>query len=592
MKFKKSIFMRNFFKKTTITFFMVLLITGIGILNGNTLAKAQSTTYYVSTSGSDFNPGTIDQPLRTINAGVKLLTPGDTLYIRGGTYQEEVNINGYNGSANNYYTIKNYNNEKVVMIGGDSISSSPYDHGFEFQNSSFWNIDGIEFSTYQGAGVWLNGVNNSSVDHNFNLTNLKAHDIEYSKASTAGAEGILGNGNVYNCDVKGCQIYNIGLIKDNHNDHGIYIGYGAHDWTIEANKIHDVTGSCIQLWGAPSGGKNCNIYNNILYNSHRQGLILGYYATDNKVYNNTFYNNYECDVYIIDNSYNNTLRNNIFGSFGSIITVEIANSSYFNNSFDYNCYWKTDGNIGTGGLTYSYVRSRGEEAHGVYGNPQFVNANGGNFRVYGYSNTTGVGSNDNNVPTYDFSGTLREAPYQDMGAYDYDLLFDNFEGLANNTYDTQGGLWEKVQDGGTAYEQYGQSSTGMKSLTGECSWSNYCVESDVKMVSGTNGDYNVGLIARASSDMKNYYVAVLGNNSVALYKVVNGNWTTLGWQSKINPTLTWHHLALTCNGSSLSVSVNGDTIISATDSSISSGRVGMYTNYASRWDNFKVSPRY
>lgn len=56
---------------------------------------AQGTnTYYVSTSGSDSNPGTIDRPFRTIQKGVDTVAADGTVYVRGGTYHEQVDIIG------------------------------------------------------------------------------------------------------------------------------------------------------------------------------------------------------------------------------------------------------------------------------------------------------------------------------------------------------------------------------------------------------------------------------------------------------------------------------------------------------------------
>ena len=66
------------------------LITGTQ--SGITVSPlAAPVTYYVSPTGSDSNPGILSQPFATINHGVKVLKPGDTLYIRGGTYAETLN---------------------------------------------------------------------------------------------------------------------------------------------------------------------------------------------------------------------------------------------------------------------------------------------------------------------------------------------------------------------------------------------------------------------------------------------------------------------------------------------------------------------
>jgi hypothetical protein len=51
-----------------------------------------SATYYVSTSGSDGNAGSLSQPFGTIKHGTSVLRAGDTLRIRGGTYREYVSL--------------------------------------------------------------------------------------------------------------------------------------------------------------------------------------------------------------------------------------------------------------------------------------------------------------------------------------------------------------------------------------------------------------------------------------------------------------------------------------------------------------------
>ena len=46
--------------------------------------------YFVAPNGSDRNSGTLEKPFRTIGKAVRVLKAGDTCYIRGGRYHEEV----------------------------------------------------------------------------------------------------------------------------------------------------------------------------------------------------------------------------------------------------------------------------------------------------------------------------------------------------------------------------------------------------------------------------------------------------------------------------------------------------------------------
>ncbi|TMQ32840.1 MAG: hypothetical protein E6K70_16365, partial [Planctomycetota bacterium] len=63
-----------------------------------TVTQAPGSSFYVATTGSDTSgTGTLATPWRTINHGIAAanggagLKPGDTLYLRGGTYTEALN---------------------------------------------------------------------------------------------------------------------------------------------------------------------------------------------------------------------------------------------------------------------------------------------------------------------------------------------------------------------------------------------------------------------------------------------------------------------------------------------------------------------
>src|SRR3972149_10515018 len=70
-------------------FFFAFAIFPLLFPIGNRLWAA-GTTYHVATSGRDSNPGTDIAPFRTIKKGVATLKPGDTLYVRAGTYFEAI----------------------------------------------------------------------------------------------------------------------------------------------------------------------------------------------------------------------------------------------------------------------------------------------------------------------------------------------------------------------------------------------------------------------------------------------------------------------------------------------------------------------
>src|SRR5262245_31629134 len=48
---------------------------------------AVAAEYYVAPTGSDSNPGSMAQPFATLQKGHDVAVAGDTVWIRGGTYQ-------------------------------------------------------------------------------------------------------------------------------------------------------------------------------------------------------------------------------------------------------------------------------------------------------------------------------------------------------------------------------------------------------------------------------------------------------------------------------------------------------------------------
>jgi hypothetical protein len=61
--------------------------------------QAAGNIYYVAKNGSNGNPGTITQPWLTIQYSANKVVAGDTVYVRSGTYNEQVFISRKSGTA-------------------------------------------------------------------------------------------------------------------------------------------------------------------------------------------------------------------------------------------------------------------------------------------------------------------------------------------------------------------------------------------------------------------------------------------------------------------------------------------------------------
>jgi hypothetical protein len=95
------------------------------LLTGSLLiaqSAAFAAEYYVSLSGKDSNPGSIDAPFRTVVKGIgALAAAGDILNLRHGVYLETVDVANKHGAAGNPIVIRSYPGEHAYIDGGLSL---------------------------------------------------------------------------------------------------------------------------------------------------------------------------------------------------------------------------------------------------------------------------------------------------------------------------------------------------------------------------------------------------------------------------------------------------------------------------------------
>jgi parallel beta-helix repeat protein len=308
------------------------------ILTHEEALASPGTTYYVSPTGSDSNPGTEAQPWRTIQKAADTLVAGDTVYIKAGTYQERV-IPQNSGSAGNYIVYAAYPGHTVTIDGAGITLPEWWGGLFDVSEKSYIEISGLRIinagphlnnvgilvdesshiivegnttynTTSSGIGVW--GSDNIIIDHNevelacnggeqecitvagTDTFEIKNNHVHHGGPGTNGGEGI---------DAKDGSSF--GRIFQNHVHHvvrvGIYVdAWDKHTYNIEVfgNVVHDIPGNGFAL-ASEMGGllENIKLYNNVAYNNQWCGVHLHECCTDHrpvhdvKVINNTFYDN-------------------------------------------------------------------------------------------------------------------------------------------------------------------------------------------------------------------------------------------------------------------------------------------------------------
>ena len=146
---------------------------------------SSSSTFFVSTSGSDNNPGTKEQPFKTLNKAWSVISSGDTIFLRAGRYSNSIMpattyFRNKNGTSSDPIVISNYQNEKPVLDYSDAIY------------------------TTQKAGLWIENVKY------LHIKGIRITNIKQPTAGNIAQYGIMLWNNVSNCVFEQIETDHIG----------------------------------------------------------------------------------------------------------------------------------------------------------------------------------------------------------------------------------------------------------------------------------------------------------------------------------------------------------------------------------------------
>lgn len=445
-----------------------------------TAPVANARIHYVSTTGDDSrsvaqakNQAT---PWKTIQKAATTISPGDTVIIFGGVYQEKVTFPATcNGTAGERTVFKNKEGESVVIDGGGAgviwegllnFSSNSYItirgikvqnvywYGFDVDRSDNITIDSCSTFNTGASGIYCSrgsaiSIFNNNVrqacqrpyrEPNGNgtqecITVAASNNFLVSKNEVwdsvipgdAGGEGIDAKGGSFNGEISNNYIHDIVPL-------GIYVDAGSgeeYNIRVFGNRVFRTGGMAV---AGELGGHAHEIYfyNNVIKDSKSTGFTFqsignGKY-TNIYIVNNTFYNNATSGNFVgeVGNYSNNSgnsniqIRNNIFFNKGTnykfTIWHNIAASHVISNNlyFDFKPSNNSVNSFGVGNLTPSDIRDL---------DPQFVNPQD-NFLLQSSSPAINravpitLPSSATLLFTGDFNGKLRGSAW-DIGAFEY-----------------------------------------------------------------------------------------------------------------------------------------------------------------------------
>jgi hypothetical protein len=129
----------------------------------------QAVTLVVATNGDDAAPGTVTQPLKTVQRAVDLAHAGDTISIRAGRYAPTRNIQVVkSGTSSARYTMTSFPGERAIL-DGEQMPNTPAPVGGSIPNgergvihleASFWTFTNLEIVNGPYAIFGRNASNN------------------------------------------------------------------------------------------------------------------------------------------------------------------------------------------------------------------------------------------------------------------------------------------------------------------------------------------------------------------------------------------------------------------------------------------------
>jgi len=238
------------------------------------VAPVLATTYYVATDGNDSNPGSEAQPWETIQKAANTMQAGDAVYIKEGTYVEQVRPKN-SGSKANWITYQAYPGDKVIIKSPNNGTGNNYciiltkSYPLKYLHFKNLTLRGLGQRVTQACFLATGDIGGE----------VKSHIILEGLTITNAAEGIYFVSGVTDSEIKDCNIYD--------NGEGIYFLKAVRNTLISGNHVsycyaepNRSSGDGIVMTGNSSQipdsnmCSNITITNNLVHHVDGQGMLI------------------------------------------------------------------------------------------------------------------------------------------------------------------------------------------------------------------------------------------------------------------------------------------------------------------------------
>lgn len=197
-----------------------------------TVDKVSFNSIFVATTGNNTTGnGSYNKPYKTITYAISKATVGQTIYVRGGTYKENIVFNK-SGEEGKYIVLRNYPTETAIV----DCTNKTVEAVVDFNYNSYIKVIGLELCNLTQKTDAVFGVLARGGESNLVIANLNIHNINGKSAKNGHANGIK----IVGLDeTKPCEHI---LIQNNHI-HDCVCGW-SEALTVTANSQYvDVIGN-------------------------------------------------------------------------------------------------------------------------------------------------------------------------------------------------------------------------------------------------------------------------------------------------------------------------------------------------------------
>ena len=220
-----------------------------------------NSSFYVSTTGDDKNPGTESAPWRTVQHAADTARPGSIVNVRGGVYEELVSINVSGNASEGSITFRSFPGESAVL---DATRFAPTSRTgvLTIHNQSYVRIEGFEIRNFRTAEHRLAplGIDIHGSGSHIELLKNNVHHIEQTFPGRD-APGSGGNGfgiAVYGTDAKA----------------------PITDLVIDGNEVHHLKTGSSESLVVNGNVTNFRITHNVVHDNNNIGIdVIGFERT-------------------------------------------------------------------------------------------------------------------------------------------------------------------------------------------------------------------------------------------------------------------------------------------------------------------------